>query len=65
MQYLRRPPALNQQWRLDRLLQRKAQEGVKVRRIHAPVYVSGLILVPDLCHPLQRSCAELYVGRLH
>ena len=28
--YLRRPPADNYQWRLDRLLQRKAQEGVKV-----------------------------------
>lgn len=28
--YLRRPPAISQKWRLDRLLQRKAQEGVKV-----------------------------------
>ena len=28
--YLRRPPAMSQKWRLDRLLQRKAQEGVKV-----------------------------------
>ncbi|KAH9830329.1 phospholipase D/nuclease [Rhodofomes roseus] len=28
--YLRRPPAFNQEWRLDRLLKRKAEEGVRV-----------------------------------
>ncbi|KAL1851797.1 Phospholipase D1 [Paecilomyces lecythidis] len=28
--YMRRPPAISQKWRLDRLLQRKANEGVKV-----------------------------------
>ncbi|KAH9929263.1 phospholipase D [Fomitopsis serialis] len=28
--YLRRPPAHNQEWRLDRLLKRKAEEGVKI-----------------------------------
>lgn len=28
--YLRRPAAISQKWRLDRLLQRKAQEGVKI-----------------------------------
>ncbi|KAF2862888.1 phospholipase D [Piedraia hortae CBS 480.64] len=28
--YLRRPAAISQTWRLDRLLQRKAQEGVKI-----------------------------------
>lgn len=28
--YLRRPPAMAEKWRLDRLLQRKAQEGVKI-----------------------------------
>lgn len=28
--YLRRPPEGNQEWRLDRLLQRKAKEGVKI-----------------------------------
>ena len=28
--YMRRPPAISQKWRLDRILQRKAQEGVKV-----------------------------------
>ncbi|KAH9840894.1 phospholipase D/nuclease [Rhodofomes roseus] len=28
--YLRRPPAFNQEWRLDRLLKRKAEEGVKI-----------------------------------
>ncbi|KAJ7127892.1 hypothetical protein C8R44DRAFT_100509 [Mycena epipterygia] len=33
--YLRRPPAYHPEWRLDRLLQRKAEEGVKV---HVIVY---------------------------
>ncbi|KAF7311749.1 Phospholipase [Mycena indigotica] len=33
--YLRRPPAQYPEWRLDKLLQRKAQEGVKV---HVIVY---------------------------
>ena len=28
--YMRRPAAISQRWRLDRLLQRKAEEGVKV-----------------------------------
>ncbi|ORY65461.1 uncharacterized protein BCR38DRAFT_409153 [Pseudomassariella vexata] len=28
--YMRRPPAISGKWRLDRLLQRKAREGVKV-----------------------------------
>ncbi|KAH2350397.1 hypothetical protein KXW91_002552 [Aspergillus fumigatus] len=28
--YLRRPAAISQKWRLDRLLQRKAREGVKI-----------------------------------
>lgn len=28
--YLRRPPAISQRWRLDRLLKRKADEGVKI-----------------------------------
>jgi len=31
--YLRRPPSQNEQWRLDRTLQRAAQRGVKVRII--------------------------------
>jgi phosphatidylserine/phosphatidylglycerophosphate/cardiolipin synthase-like enzyme len=30
VQYLRRPAAVSQKWRLDRLLQKKAQEGVKI-----------------------------------
>ncbi|KAJ7187275.1 phospholipase D [Mycena filopes] len=33
--YLRRPPAAHPEWRLDRLLKRKAEEGVK---IHVIVY---------------------------
>jgi len=28
--YLRRPPALQEQWRLDRVLKRKAEQGVKI-----------------------------------
>ncbi|EKM50988.1 uncharacterized protein PHACADRAFT_151417 [Phanerochaete carnosa HHB-10118-sp] len=28
--YLRRPPAYNEQWRLDRVLKRKAEQGVKI-----------------------------------
>jgi len=28
--YLRRPPALHEEWRLDRLLKRKAEQGVKI-----------------------------------
>ncbi|KKY21562.1 putative phospholipase d1 [Phaeomoniella chlamydospora] len=28
--YMRRPPAISQRWRLDRLLKRKAEEGVKI-----------------------------------
>ncbi|KAJ1326359.1 phospholipase D1/2 [Microdochium nivale] len=28
--YLRRPPCISQKWRLDRLLQKKAREGVKI-----------------------------------
>ena len=28
--YLRRPPAYNPEWRLDRILKRKAQQGVKI-----------------------------------
>ncbi|KAG8871679.1 hypothetical protein FRC20_010301 [Serendipita sp. 405] len=31
--YLRRPPALHPQWRLDRLLEKKAKQGVKVNVI--------------------------------
>jgi hypothetical protein len=33
--YLRRPPAYHPEWRLDRLLKRKAEQGVK---IHVVVY---------------------------
>ena len=28
--YMRRPPAISQKWRLDRLLKKKAEEGVKI-----------------------------------
>ncbi|THG95529.1 hypothetical protein EW145_g7942, partial [Phellinidium pouzarii] len=39
--YLRRPPAYYPEWRLDRLLQRKAQEGV---HIYVVVYKEVLVL---------------------
>lgn len=28
--YLRRPPAENEEWRVDRLLKRKAEQGVRI-----------------------------------
>jgi len=30
LQFLRRPPYFNQEWRLDQVLKKKAQEGVKI-----------------------------------
>jgi phospholipase D1/2 len=44
--YLRRPPAISQDWRLDRLLKRKADEGVKIfvivyRNIESAIPISS------------------------
>ncbi|SRR6266436_2510812 len=44
--YLRRPPAYHPEWRLDRLLQRKAQQGVK---IHVIVYKEVRICYHQRC----------------
>lgn len=30
LQFLRRPPQFNKEWRLDRILKRRAEEGVKI-----------------------------------
>ncbi|KAH9825830.1 Phospholipase D Active site motifs, partial [Teratosphaeria destructans] len=63
--YLRRPAAISQKWRLDRLLQRKAQEGVKIfvivyRNIESAIPIDSehtklqlLDLHPNIC--IQRS----------
>jgi phospholipase D1/2 len=44
--YLRRPPAISQDWRLDRLLKKKADEGVKIfvivyRNIESAIPISS------------------------
>ncbi|KAI9626974.1 hypothetical protein H4Q26_017607 [Puccinia striiformis f. sp. tritici PST-130] len=41
--YLRRPPAQNQKWRLDRLLERKANEGVQIFVIVIKKYPMDLL----------------------
>lgn len=46
-QYLRRPPFYNQEWRLDNILKRKAEEGVK---IYVVVYKEVSQLAPH-CQP--------------
>jgi len=63
--YMRRPAAISQKWRLDRLLQRKAQEGVKIfvivyRNIESAMPIDSeytkwslLDLHPNIC--IQRS----------
>lgn len=45
--YMRRPPAISQKWRLDRLLQRKAQEGVKVFVIMYRNINTAIPLIPN------------------
>lgn len=45
--YLRRPPAKNQEWRLDRLLKRKAEQGIKIylflyKEIEAALTIASL-----------------------
>jgi phospholipase D1/2 len=63
--YMRRPAAISQKWRLDRLLQRKAREGVKIfvivyRNIESAIPIDSeytkwslLDLHPNIC--VQRS----------
>ena len=43
--YLRRPPAYNSEWRLDRILKRKAEQGVK---IYVVVYKEVRLTTPAL-----------------
>jgi hypothetical protein len=49
--YLRRPPSQNEQWRLDRTLQRAAQRGVKVNIIVYKEVTQALSKYPSLCVP--------------
>ena len=63
--YMRRPAAISQKWRMDRLLQRKAEEGVKIfvivyRNIESAIPIDSeytkwalLDLHPNIC--IQRS----------
>ena len=67
--YMRRPPAISQKWRLDRILQRKAKEGVKVfvilyRNVEAAVPIDSEYTKHSLLnlHPnifVQRSPHQL------
>lgn len=51
--YLRRPPKDNESWRLDRLLKRKAESGVKIYII---LYKEGtLFLYLDSLNPVRRE----------
>lgn len=56
--YLRRPPAENEEWRLDRLLQRKAREGVKI-------YVIVYREVSDSFTPVDSTHTKTSLRSLH
>ncbi|GAA5869931.1 hypothetical protein JCM3774_000531 [Rhodotorula dairenensis] len=56
--YLRRPPAANEKWRLDRLLQRKAREGVEV-------YVIVYNEVSDGFTPVSSAYTKASLRALH
>ncbi|MBW0471417.1 hypothetical protein O181_011132 [Austropuccinia psidii MF-1] len=52
--YLRRPPAFNQKWRLDRILKRKADQGVKIFVIvYKEVAVGGTMNSQHTKHALE------------
>ncbi|KKY30373.1 putative phospholipase d1 [Diaporthe ampelina] len=55
--YMRRPPCISQRWRLDRLLQSKAQEGVKIFVI---VYRNVEAAVPINSEYTKRSLLNLH-----
>lgn len=56
--YLRRPPAANEKWRLDRLLQRKAREGVEI-------YVIVYNEVSDGFTPVSSAYTKASLRALH
>lgn len=53
--YLRRPPSQNEQWRLDRTLQRAAQRGVKV----------NIIVYKEVTQALSRWISSPIINQLH
>lgn len=53
--YLRRPPSQNEQWRLDRTLQRAAQRGVKVK----------IIVYKEVTQALSAYLSPLMISYLH
>lgn len=55
--YMRRPPCISQRWRLDRLLQQKASEGVKIFVI---VYRNVEAAVPIDSEHTKRSLLNLH-----
>lgn len=64
--YLRRPPEGNQKWRLDRVLKRKAEQGVKIfvvvyRNVGPtiPNDSSGPSILSSICIRISLSCAHL------
>ncbi|KAI8060682.1 hypothetical protein BC940DRAFT_311523 [Gongronella butleri] len=54
--YLRRPPSDNQEWRLDRVLKRKADQGVK---IYVIVYKEVAMALPLFSHYTKTSLLSL------
>ncbi|RKF78112.1 Phospholipase D1 [Golovinomyces cichoracearum] len=57
--YLRRPPDLNKDWRLDKILKRKAEAGVKIfvivyREVEAVININSA----HTKHALQRLCPK-------
>ncbi|CAO3591038.1 unnamed protein product [Absidia cylindrospora] len=54
--YLRRPPSKNQEWRLDAVLKRKAEQGVKVYVI---VYKEVAMAVPLFSHYTKKHLLSL------
>ncbi|TQS35357.1 hypothetical protein Golomagni_04224 [Golovinomyces magnicellulatus] len=57
--YLRRPPDLNQEWRLDKILKRKAEAGVKIfvivyREVEAVITINSA----HTKHALQQICPK-------
>lgn len=53
--YLRRPPSQNEQWRLDRTLQRAAQRGVKV----------NIIVYKEVTQALSAYLSPIMINYLH
>ncbi|KDQ10874.1 hypothetical protein BOTBODRAFT_471421 [Botryobasidium botryosum FD-172 SS1] len=57
--YLRRPPVDHEEWRLDRLLKRKAEQGVK---IYVIVYKEVTQVLPMSSHHTKNALEELHAN---